>query len=196
MGFTCLNSQWTLFVDVWNVFFLSLSWSFCWSGHVSSSHWSNIRKVTSLFDCPLMVVYYSDFVIEWILRVIIYTIDYWQLTFTRDVSWPQKLLNGSIDIARWCILILLTIDNWLLAKCGLVPNYENDTTTPWCEAFWLFECTLLTSDNWPWFFLLLMFIFLLGLNICITLLTARSSLWSKMSQRVTGIEEQGSILDY
>ena len=35
--------------------YLSLSFSFCWSGHVSSSLWSNVSKVTSLQDCSLKV---------------------------------------------------------------------------------------------------------------------------------------------
>ena len=188
------KSQWSLLADVWNVFFCHCLWLFVgqviWPCLLITliKYQKGHKSLWLPFDGS------NDFVTEWTLRVIIYTIDNWQLTFTRDMSWPQKPLNGSNDIARF--LILLTIDNWLLAKCGLVPNYENDTTTPWCEAFWLFECTLLTSDNWPWFFLLLMFIFLLGLNICITLLTARSSFWSKMSQRVTGEEEQGSVLVY
>ena len=35
--------------------YLSLSLSFFWSGHVSSSLWSNVSKVTSLLDCSLKV---------------------------------------------------------------------------------------------------------------------------------------------
>ena len=35
---------------------MSLSLSFCWSGHVSSSLWSNVSKVTSLKDRSLKVL--------------------------------------------------------------------------------------------------------------------------------------------
>ena len=34
---------------------LSLAVSFCWSGHVSWSLWSNVRRVTSLSECSLVV---------------------------------------------------------------------------------------------------------------------------------------------
>ena len=39
-----------------NVFFMSLSLSFFWSGHISSSPWSNVSKVTSLKDRSLKVL--------------------------------------------------------------------------------------------------------------------------------------------
>ena len=35
--------------------YLSMSLSFCWSGHVSSSLWSNVRRVTTLSECSLVV---------------------------------------------------------------------------------------------------------------------------------------------
>ena len=36
-------------------FSLSLSLSFCWSGHVSSSLWSNVRRVSTLSECSLVM---------------------------------------------------------------------------------------------------------------------------------------------
>ena len=42
---------WSLSLSLW----LSSSLSFCWSGHVFSSPWSNVSKVKSLKDCSLKV---------------------------------------------------------------------------------------------------------------------------------------------
>ena len=56
------NSLRSLFEGVLHIFLslssslsLSLSMSFCWSGHVSSSLWSNVSKVTSLWGCSFKV---------------------------------------------------------------------------------------------------------------------------------------------
>ena len=62
--------------------YLSLSLSFFWSGHVPSSPWSNVSRVTSLWGHSVVVFLKGRSLSEWVSQSVSDKVTYWAVGWT------------------------------------------------------------------------------------------------------------------